>query len=67
VANATVQMPGRASVGTAPINLPVGTRQIVFFVTQTNATSSFLVPFTITDTCGSVHKFVGAGKDGIAN
>ncbi|MFN8633702.1 MAG: right-handed parallel beta-helix repeat-containing protein [Chloroflexota bacterium] len=65
--NATVQMPGQASVGTSPITLTTGTKQIVFFVTQTDTTKAFQVPFTVTDGCGSVKKFVGGGKDSVAN
>jgi hypothetical protein len=39
----------------------------VFTVTQTNVANPYHVPFVITDACGSVNKFVGGGKDSLAN
>ena len=65
--NATVQMPGQGTIGTTPITLPDGTRQMTFVVAQTNANASFHVPFSVNDTCGAVEKFVGGGRDAIGN
>ena len=65
--NATIQMLGQPDVGTAPINLPAGTKQLVFLLAQTNPNLAFKVEFSISDNCGAVEKFVGAGKDGAAN
>jgi hypothetical protein len=72
--NATVSLPGHATVGTTPIALPAGSHQVVFFVQQTDATKAFNVPFSVSDTCsgapfntGSIHKFVGGGKDSLSN
>lgn len=65
--NATIQMLGQSSISTSPIALPSGTKQIVFEVQQTDPNSAYHVPFKVTDSCGSVDKFVGGGKDAVAN
>jgi hypothetical protein len=65
--NATIQMAGQTTIGTAPITLPSGSRQITFTVKQTNAAAAFQVPFVINDACGAVDKFVGGGKDSLGN
>ena len=65
--NATIQMIGQSSIGTSPINLPTGTRQLVVIVSQTSPAAAFHVPFRITDSCGGVDKFVGGGANSIAN
>jgi hypothetical protein len=60
--NATIQMLGQGTIGTNPINLPVGTKQIVFLVTKTNPAQAFHVPFTVKDACNTTQsKFVGGG------
>jgi hypothetical protein len=63
--NSTVQMVGQATIGTSAITLPAGTRQIVFLVKQTDPNAAFHVPFKIVDSCGSVDKFVGGGKNSV--
>jgi hypothetical protein len=71
--NSTLQVLGQSTVGTAPIALPPGTKQVVFLLAQTDFTKAFKVAFTISDSCsalpgsGPINKFVGAGKDGAAN
>jgi hypothetical protein len=65
--NATIQMAGQATIGTTPITLPSGSRQITFTVKQTNTTAAFQVPFVINDSCGAVDKFVGGGASSLGN
>jgi hypothetical protein len=64
--NATLQMTGQTSIGTSPISLPAGTRQLVFIVQQTNPSAAVQVPFTVTDACGSWPTFVGGGANAFA-
>jgi hypothetical protein len=63
--NATIQMTGQTSIGTDAITLPADTRRISFTVTQTSAASAFHVPYTITDNCGPIEKFVGGGANAL--
>ncbi|MCC6174614.1 MAG: right-handed parallel beta-helix repeat-containing protein [Chloroflexi bacterium] len=62
--NATVEIPGQASVGTSPITFPAGTRQMVFVIKQTTPNQPATVPFTVTDNCGTWDSFAGAGASG---
>jgi hypothetical protein len=65
--NATIQMPGQTTIGTGVIALPSSTRRISFTVSQFNAASAFTVPYTVSDNCSSVDKFVGGGANALNN
>jgi hypothetical protein len=65
--NATIQMPGQTTIGTDVITLPANTHRISFTLTQTNAAAAFTAPYTISDTCGSIEKFVGGGANALNN
>jgi hypothetical protein len=63
--NATVELVGQGAVGTAPITLPTGAVRVVLVIQQVDPNAAFQANFTVNDTCGSVDKFVGGGKDAL--